>query len=51
MKRFLEDHLMASVRPGEYFSPDEVEIVLEALAWYKGDPVRQEDLSTLRLDR
>ena len=38
MKRFLEDHLMASVQPGEYFSPDEVEIVLEALAWYKDDP-------------
>ena len=38
MKRLLEDHLMASVQPGEYFSPDEVEIVLEALAWYKDDP-------------
>ena len=38
MKRLLEDHLMASVQPGEYFSPDEIEIVLDALAWYKDDP-------------
>lgn len=38
MKRLLEGHLVASVRPGEYFSPDEVEIVLEGLAWYKDSP-------------
>ena len=34
MKRLLEDQIMASVRPGEYFSPDEVQIVLEALSLY-----------------
>ena len=38
MKRLLEDRLMASVQPGEYFSPDEVEIVLEGLSWYKDSP-------------
>lgn len=39
MKRLLEEFVRPADQPGEYLNPDELEIVLEALTWYRNDPI------------
>ena len=37
MKRFLEEHLMPSIEPGEHLLPDEQKLLLDALQWFSSD--------------
>ena len=37
VKRYLEDHLMPSIEPGEHLLPDEQKLLLDALQWFSSD--------------